>query len=105
MFTAFIIILSVGEMPSHTHTASTNTTGNHHHGTVWTDGAYSVWGLYNSSTNHRGMGAGNDNDNALPNTSTDGNHSHTVTINNAGSNTAHNNIQPYYSCYMWHRTA
>ncbi|GLU99206.1 phage tail protein [Megamonas funiformis] len=97
--------LTVGEMPSHTHTASTNTTGNHHHGTVWTDGTYSVWGLYNSSTNHRGMGAGNDNDNALPNTSTDGNHSHTVTINNAGSNTAHNNIQPYYSCYMWHRTA
>ena len=97
--------LTVGEMPTHSHEATTNTTGNHHHGTVWTDGTYSVWGLYNSSTNHRGMGAGNDNDNALPNTSTDGNHSHTVTINNAGSNTAHNNIQPYYSCYIWRRTA
>lgn len=101
----FVHQLTVGEMPTHSHEATTNTTGNHHHGTVWTDGTYSVWGLYNSSTNHRGMGAGNDNDNALPNTSTDGNHSHTVTINNAGSNTAHNNIQPYYSCYMWHRTA
>ena len=51
------------------------------------------------------MGAGNDNDNALPNTSTDGNHSHTVTINNTGSNTAHNNLQPYISCYIWCRTA
>ncbi|WP_270348679.1 phage baseplate protein [Megamonas funiformis] len=97
--------LTVGEIPSHNHTASTNTTGNHHHGTVWTEGSYNVWGLYNSSTNHRGMGAGNDYDNALPNTSTDGNHSHTVTINYTGSNQPHNNLQPYCVCYIWKRTA
>ena len=97
--------LTVGEIPSHNHTASTNTTGNHHHGTVWTEGNYNVWGLYNSSTNHRGMGAGNDYDNALPNTSTDGNHSHTVNISNTGSNQSHNNLQPYLVVYIWQRTA
>ena len=97
--------LTVGELPSHGHSASTNTTGNHHHGTVWTEGNYNVWGLYNSSTNHRGMGAGNDYDNALPNTSTDGNHSHTVNISNTGSNQSHNNLQPYLVVYIWQRTA
>lgn len=97
--------LTVGEMPSHGHSASTNTTGNHHHGTVWTEGTYNVWGLYNSSTNNRGMGAGNDYDNALPNTSTDGNHSHTVNISNTGSNQSHNNLQPYLVVYIWQRTA
>ena len=38
-------------------------------------------------------------------TSKAGNHSHTITVNNTGSNTAHNNLQPYYACYIWRRTA
>ena len=103
MFTAFIKILPVGELPSHTHTASTNTTGDHHHGTVWTEGTHSVWGLYDSSANHIGTGANSDYDNALPNTSTDGNHSHTININNAGSSQSHNNMQPFIVTYIWQR--
>ena len=105
MFTAFIKILPVGELPAHNHSGSTNWAGNHHHGTVWTEGSYSIWGLYDGNCNHRGMGAGNDWDNALPNTSTDGNHSHTVTINNTGSNQPHNNIQPYIAIYCWKRSS
>ena len=97
--------LTVGELPAHNHSGSTNWAGNHHHGTVWTEGSYSIWGLYDGNCNHRGMGAGNDWDNALPNTSTDGNHSHTVTINNTGSNQPHNNIQPYIAIYCWKRSS
>ncbi|WP_443866999.1 phage baseplate protein [Megamonas funiformis] len=101
----FVHQLTVGELPAHNHSGSTNWAGNHHHGTVWTEGSYSIWGLYDGNCNHRGMGAGNDWDNALPNTSTDGNHSHTVTINNTGSNQPHNNIQPYIAIYCWKRSS
>lgn len=33
------------------------------------------------------------------------NHTHTVTINSTGGNTAMNNMQPYLAVYMWKRTA
>ena len=38
-------------------------------------------------------------------TTANGNHSHTVTVENTGGEQAHNNQQPYISCYIWHRTA
>lgn len=88
--------LTVEELPSHNHTASTNTTGAHTHTYTWrnTQGwagsksATSVW--ENTATN---------------NTGSSGNHSHTVTINNTGNSNAHNNIPPYLAIYMWKRTA
>lgn len=36
-------------------------------------------------------------------TSKAGNHSHTVAVNNTGTDTPHNNMQPYLSVYMWKR--
>lgn len=83
----------MGELPSHTHSAITNTTGNHNH-------TYN-WVLGGSITVPNGGG----NYGSTQRTSTNGNHGHTVTIDNTGSNQAHNNIQPYLAIYIWERTA
>ena len=91
--------LTVGELPSHNHTGSTNTTGEHTHG-VWTDNINSVGNAMSIACN-QGISLYS----IKANTTSSGNHAHTVTISNTGNNNAHNNMQPYYTCYMWHRTA
>lgn len=97
MFTTFIKILPVGELPSHNHTGSTNTTGEHTHG-VLTDDINSV-GKAMSIACNQGISLYS----IKANTTSSGNHAHTVTINNTGSSQAHNNIQPYIAIYIWKR--
>lgn len=95
--------LTVGEMPTHGHTAYTDTQGNHYHqhpgwymgeGTRHQDGTSAIpqrgdqgWqsGTYTFSTN--------------------GAHSHNVSITNAGNDQYHNNLQPYIVTMLWQRTA
>ena len=81
-------------MPSHSHEATTNTTGEHTHNIKGAGatgaGSGSLYGIPNGGTYI---------------SSNAGNHSHVVAVNNTGDGNAHNNMQPYYTCYMWRRTA
>lgn len=88
MFIAFIKNLPVGELPSHSHEATTNTTGEHTHNIIGA-GSGLLYGIPNGGTYT---------------SSNAGNHSHVVAVNNTGSNIPHNNMMPYINVYIWKRT-
>lgn len=94
MFIAFIKNLPVGELPAHSHTASSNTAGEHNHGINARahNGADTAISYFESANSDRTYYTNNA-----------GGHSHTITVNNTGSNQAHNNIQPYIAIYIWKR--
>lgn len=81
---------------SHTHTASTNTTGAHSHTFTKGDTPYS------SPQSFTGQAA---NASTSQSTSTAGGHNHTVTVDSTGSSGTNANLQPYVVVKMWKRTA
>ncbi len=121
------VSLSTSQLPAHNHTASTDSTGAHTHsrGTqeisgqsyngyrcilTYGDGALQIqgssrdWGSQGSVTGGNGF-----NFYASRNwsgaTSSNGAHTHTVTVNNAGQGEAHDNMPPYLAVNIWKRVA
>lgn len=82
---------------SHTHTGSTNTTGEHSH-------TVDIVRINGNLTNNI---LNTVQDSAVTSTSTNtaGSHNHTVTINSTGSSGTNANLQPYVVVKMWKRTA
>lgn len=72
-------VLSVGEMPSHYH--DFYDTGRN---LMWDSGLTPMGGLSGGTTVQ---------------------HTWNCKTKNAGSSQAHNNLQPYFTCYIWCRTA
>lgn len=97
--------LTEAELAAHTHGAGTLETS--------TDGAHNhqpeSGGGFRTSSGASGTAfqAGSFNNSPQINTTTDGDHTHTITgdTGSVGSDGAHNNLQPSIGVYMWKRTA
>ena len=91
--------LKIEEMPSHNHTNTVSNSGAHTHNT---------WGTYqiaHASGSVRSTVTGSADEGRSNPTDSNGNHTHTITINNTGGGQAHNNMSPYKVVAYWKRIA
>lgn len=90
--------LTSTEMPTHSHTGTTGSAGVHTHPTRSSgDAGGSTLAFMRSGNSGVVIGGGMVDD--------EGAHTHGFTTATTGGGGAHNNLQPYITCYMWKRTA
>jgi hypothetical protein len=94
---------------SHTHTASTNSTGDHDHASPAPLDCISNKYPFGSTTSPSGVVSNFCDTSSTTSTkaltANAGAHSHTVTVTSAGSSGTNANLQPYIVVKMWKRTA
>ena len=86
--------LTTEELAEHGHGVSCSTDGNHSHGYWYNDGG-------DGHSSYNGTAAWD----CLNQTTTNGAHSHTISIANTGGNVRHENRPPYQVINRWKRTA
>ena len=94
------VTLTEAQMPSHTHTQKSCTNpGDHAHNT-WNYFTFKHAGgsVSTTATGEPGDGRGNATQGA-------GSHTHTITLNNTGGGSPHNNMPPGEVFYIWKRVA
>jgi len=96
---------------SHTHTGSTASAGGHSHVIATTTGTQGTLTDTNTVITPGAGGdfgyafAGSSSGATVGLTSTAGAHTHSLTVDSAGSSGTNANLQPYITVYMWKRTA
>ena len=120
-------VLSVNEMPSHSHSASSGSAGNHNHSASTGSAGNHLHAIEIKGTAdemagasltangpfiNRGIVSGgwrytqeNGNHSHSVTVNANGAHSHTISVSATGGSAAHNNMPPYIVAYCWHRTA
>lgn len=99
------VALNSNYLPSHTHSGSTSGAGGHSHNSITCRSATSAgeWdsdvNAYYYLTNRGSSGILNN----TTNTSTNGAHSHSVSLSNAGSSSSFSILNTYVARYMWER--
>ena len=87
------VILTINQIPSHTHNASTNTTGRHNHS------YYTASHMFTEQDPSQDAIISpprpNSSNAVTKETYYNGDHSHTVTVNATGGSQSHNNMPPY----------